>query len=260
MHADRLERAIERKGVQDRSPVVHFDAIGGEVQTMRQSHAYHRQRSQSLLLTQLHVAAGEVSAGRDRHFPRRSRRGRIDLPSVSRRNFTLGRRNDAGDFASRITNDPARCCESTAVVRLTSRRLAPPDAFKTWYHRGTNVYLCRCCFAWGFTTIFSSRNVIGNTIRFAWERWTRLEFVESESILRRHRPFPLDRSSGDRDCRLPDYLSEIDVKYVPARSKTNLQNETRARTDWRCRRLRSLYCDLSPDRVCILENYTLTNL
>lgn len=104
VHADRLERAIERKGVQDRSPIVHLDTIGGEVQTVRQSHTYHRQWPQSLPLTQFHVTAGEVFAGRDRHFPRRSRR--IDLPSVSRRNSTLERRNDAGDFASRITNGP----------------------------------------------------------------------------------------------------------------------------------------------------------
>lgn len=109
VHADRFERAIEREGIQDRPPIVHLDAIGGEVQTVRQGHTYHRQRSQSLLLAQLHVAAGKVPAGRDHHFLRRSRCGRIDLPSVSRRNFTLERRNGAGGCTSRITNSLVRC-------------------------------------------------------------------------------------------------------------------------------------------------------
>lgn len=126
MYADWFEWAIERKGIQDRSPVVHLDAIGSKVQTMWQSHAYHWQRSQSLLLTQLHVTAGKVSTGWNRHFPRRSRCGRIDLPSVSRRNFTLEHCNGAGDLVSRITNGLVRRCElihyqtRSAIARATS--------------------------------------------------------------------------------------------------------------------------------------------
>jgi len=70
VHADRLERTIKREGIQDRSPIVHLDAIRGKVQSVRQSHAYHRQWTQTLLLAQFHVAVGEISAGRDRHFSR----------------------------------------------------------------------------------------------------------------------------------------------------------------------------------------------
>lgn len=35
VHANRFKRAIERKGIQDRAPIVHLDAIGGEVQAVR---------------------------------------------------------------------------------------------------------------------------------------------------------------------------------------------------------------------------------